>query len=193
LWRIGRAVAMGAGYSLGVIFPVLLSVGLAFAIAIWMFQYGGRSPFKWAWPLLEDVEGVSWLVIPILVPAAMIPAFAVELVEWLSLHNEQRRSDQLRSSRRRAAAAATTTAAAATPAEVDDIFESNVSPRSKLGARLTYATWIAAFVTLGFSKTVMINEVGVVLAGSACAQMILVGPLLREPLAMLLDFMRRRL
>ena len=125
------------------------------------------------------------MVIPLLVPAATSTAFAVELMEWLSLHNEHQRLEQLRQ-RRRASSRQSDP-----PAE--DVFESNVSPRSKLSVRLTAATWIVAFATLGTSTTVMINEVGVVLASTLVFQLIVVGPLLRNPCAVLLDVLRRRL
>mmetsp|Transcript_36550 Transcript_36550/g.112605 ORF Transcript_36550/g.112605 Transcript_36550/m.112605 type:complete len:1041 (-) Transcript_36550:10-3132(-) len=182
VWRIGRAVALGAGYSLGVLFPVTLSVALGFALAIWMFQYGGA--FRWVWPILADVEGVSWLVVPILVPAAASTAFAVELMEWLSLHNEHQRSEQLRARRRHASQRV---------GQEADVFESNISPRSKLAVRISAGMWIIAFLTLGFSKTIMINEVGVVLSSTIFFQLVVVGPLLRNPFAVLLDLLRRRL
>jgi hypothetical protein len=206
-WRIGRSVLLGAGYSFFVSLCALMSVIMSMGLAVWIFEHGDVF-WSQLWGILSDVDGISWLVIPIVIVAACVLAICTEIVEWFHLHDYHRRKETTSTRTARVSGAANISgqlsahasappslyAAQPTPSwegGLDAEADERLSPRAPLVLRVCLGSIAVAYFTLGNADTMIMTEIGVILAFAIVAQTLIVGTLLRPLLADAMDALRR--
>jgi hypothetical protein len=196
VWRIGRLVILSTTFAVGTAGCALAAAAVGFGVAVWAFEHG-HVVLGSIWPILADVHGVSWIIVPIAVPIVLLVAISAETLHWLFLHECERTREQQANDCIQPylpylphRLLLDVTAPAPFSAFVDDASE-RFSPRTAACLNGVLLVWAVASATLLASDTIMINEIGVMLAVSALATAWFVGSLIRPQLSAALNGARR--